>query len=102
MDEVLTMPSAEDAAQLQVILSQCITEIDRLREIMCQDDIEIARMTLRSRGLRHGRAPFLRKSRPCELCRDSEEANKAAVPYVVTAAFVVSVAIMQNFRDVSG
>ena len=43
MDEVMTMPSAEDAAQLKVTLSQCITEIDRLRELMRQDDIKIDR-----------------------------------------------------------
>ncbi len=52
MDEVLAInPSAEDVAQLQLILSQCITEIDRLREIMSQDDIEIARSQARTRAL---------------------------------------------------
>ncbi len=52
MDEALTMnPSAEDAAQLQVILSQCITEIDRLREMMRQDDVEITRSQARTRAL---------------------------------------------------
>ncbi len=52
MDEVLTInPNAEDAAQLQVILSQCITEIDRLREMMSRDDIEIARSQARTRAL---------------------------------------------------
>lgn len=51
MDEVMTMPSAEDAAQLKVTLSQCITEIDRLRELMRQDDIEIDRSRTRTRAL---------------------------------------------------
>ncbi len=52
MDEALTMnPSAEDAAQLQVILSECITEIDRLRELMRRDDIEIARSKARTRAI---------------------------------------------------
>ncbi len=52
MDEALTMnPSAEDAAQLQVILSECITEIDRLREMMSRDDVEIARSQTRTRAL---------------------------------------------------
>jgi len=51
VDEALTMPSAEDAAQLQLILPQCITEIDRLREIMRRDDVEIARSQARTRAL---------------------------------------------------
>ena len=52
MDEVLTMnPSPEDAAQLKLTLSQCITEIDRLREIMSRDDIQIARAQARTRAL---------------------------------------------------
>ena len=51
MDEVLTMPSAEDAALLKVTLSQCITEIDRLRELMHQDDIKIDRSRTRTRVL---------------------------------------------------
>lgn len=52
MDEALTMnPSAEDAAQLQLILSECITEIDRLREMMSRDDVEIARSQTRTRAL---------------------------------------------------
>jgi len=52
MDEALTMnPSAEDAAQLQLILSQCIAEIDRLRELMRRDDIEIARSQARTRAI---------------------------------------------------
>jgi len=48
MDDVLTMPSAEDAAQLKLTLSQCITEIDRLRELMRRDDIEIERSRART------------------------------------------------------
>jgi hypothetical protein len=51
MDDVLTMPSAEDAAQLQKTLSECITEIDRLRELMRRDDVEIARSQARTRAL---------------------------------------------------
>ena len=52
MDEVLTMnPSAEDAAQLQKTLSECIAEIDRLRELMRRDDIEIARSQARTRAI---------------------------------------------------
>lgn len=51
MDEVLTMPSAEDAAHLQLILTECITEIDRLRELMRRDDIEIARSQARTRAI---------------------------------------------------
>jgi len=51
MDEALTMPSAEDAAQLQRTLSDCIAEIDRLRELMRRDDIEIARSQARTRAI---------------------------------------------------
>ena len=51
MDEVLTMPSVEDAAQLQKTLTECIAEIDRLRELMRRDDIEIARSQARTRAL---------------------------------------------------
>ena len=51
MDDVLTMPSAEDAAQLQRTLTQCITEIDRLRELMQQDDVRIERSQVRTRAL---------------------------------------------------
>lgn len=51
MDEVLTMPNAEDAAQLQKTLSECIAEIDRLRELMRRDDIEIARSQARTRAI---------------------------------------------------
>lgn len=51
MDEALTMPSAEDAAQLQKTLSECIAEIDRLRELMRRDDIEIARSQARTRAI---------------------------------------------------
>jgi len=52
MDEVLTMnPSAEDAAQLQKTLTECIAEIDRLREMMRQDDLEIARSQARTRAI---------------------------------------------------
>ena len=51
MDEVLTMPSVEDAAQLQKTLTECIAEIDRLREIMSRDDVEIARSQARTRAL---------------------------------------------------
>jgi len=51
MDNVLTMPSAEDAAQLQETLSECIAEIDRLRELMRRDDIEIARSQARTRAV---------------------------------------------------
>ncbi len=48
MDELLTMPSAEDAAYLKQTLSECIAEIDRLREQMRRDDIEIARSQART------------------------------------------------------
>lgn len=51
MDEVLTMPNAEDAAQLQRTLTECIAEIDRLRELMRRDDIEIARSQARTRAI---------------------------------------------------
>lgn len=51
MDEALTMPNAEDAAQLQKTLSECIAEIDRLRELMRRDDIEIARSQARTRAI---------------------------------------------------
>jgi|GEM_PF-1324755 len=51
MDEMLMMPTAEEAAQLQLTLSQCIMEIDELREMMSRDDIEIARSQARSRVL---------------------------------------------------
>ena len=51
MDNVLTMPSTEDAAQLQETLSECIAEIDRLRELMRRDDIEIARSQARTRAV---------------------------------------------------
>ncbi len=52
MDEVLSMnPSAEDAAQLKLTLTQCIAEIDRLRELMRQDDMVIARSQARTWAL---------------------------------------------------
>ena len=52
MDEVLSMiPSAEDAAQLKLVLTQCLTEIDCLREQMSRDDVEIARSQARTRAL---------------------------------------------------
>lgn len=52
MDEALTMNlSVEDAAQLQRTLSQCLTEIDRLREQMSHDDVAINRSQARTRAL---------------------------------------------------
>ncbi len=48
MQDVLTMPSAKEAAQLKATLSECITEIDRLRELMRLDDIEIAHSRART------------------------------------------------------
>ncbi len=51
MQDVLAMPSAKEAEQLKATLSECITEIDRLREIMRRDDIEIARSQVRTREL---------------------------------------------------
>ncbi len=52
MDKALTInPSPEEAAQLQQTLSQCLAEIDRLREQMSRDDIEITRSQIRTRAL---------------------------------------------------
>ena len=45
------IPSAEDAVQLKLVLTQCLTEIDRLREQMSRDDVEIARSQARTRAL---------------------------------------------------
>lgn len=44
MDEMLTLaPAPEDDAQIQQAIAQCFAEIDRLRELMAQDQIEIDR-----------------------------------------------------------
>ena len=51
MDDVLTIPSVEDAAQLKLTLTQCIAEVDHLQELMRQDDIWIARSQARTRAL---------------------------------------------------
>lgn len=51
MDEVLTMPSAEDAAYLKKTLTDCIAEIDRLRAQMSRNDVEIAQSRERTWAL---------------------------------------------------
>ncbi len=50
MDKVLTI-SPGDAEQLRVTLSECVAEMKRLREIMKQDDIEIAQSQARTWAL---------------------------------------------------
>jgi len=50
MDKALTI-SRSDAEQLRMTLIECITEIDRLREIMKEDDIKIAQSQSRSWAL---------------------------------------------------
>lgn len=47
MDKVLTI-SRSDAEQLRMTLKECITEIDRLREMMQEDDIRIAKSQART------------------------------------------------------
>lgn len=42
MDKALTI-SRSDAEQLRMTLIECITEVDRLREMMKEDDIRIAK-----------------------------------------------------------
>ncbi len=52
MEEVLTgTPSSEDAAQLQLAIAQCLTEIAQLREQMSRDQIEIDRSRTRTQTL---------------------------------------------------
>jgi len=43
MEDALTMPTAEEVAHYQATILECFAEIDRLRELMRLDDIEIAR-----------------------------------------------------------
>ena len=47
INEALTI-SQSDAEQLRTTLSECIAEIDRLREIMKEDDIRIANSQART------------------------------------------------------
>lgn len=52
MDEALTRePIADDAAQMQTAIEQFLTEIERLREQMSRDQIEIDRARTRTRIL---------------------------------------------------
>ena len=53
MDKALTI-SQSDAEQLRMTLTECITEIDRLREMMKQDDIRIAQSQARSCAIMAG------------------------------------------------
>ena len=50
MEKTLTI-SQSDAEQLQVTLSECLAEMKRLREIMKQDDVEIAQSQARTWAL---------------------------------------------------
>ena len=50
MEKMLTITQS-DAEQLRITLSDCIAEIDRLREIMKEDDIRIAQTQSRTRIL---------------------------------------------------
>lgn len=43
MEDMLATPTAEEVAQYQATILECFAEIDRLRELMRLDDIEIAR-----------------------------------------------------------
>jgi len=47
MEKMLTITQS-DAEQLCMTLSECLAEMDRLREIMKQDDIKIAQSQARS------------------------------------------------------
>lgn len=52
MDETLTAaPPVEDAAYYQKAIAECSAEIDRLHEIMAQDQIEIDRSRARTRAM---------------------------------------------------
>lgn len=52
MDETMTAtPPAEDAAYYQKAIAECFAEMDRLHEIMVQDQIEIERSQARTRAL---------------------------------------------------
>ncbi len=50
MNKALTI-TPSDAEQLRVMLSECLAEMKRLREIMKQDDIEIAQSQARTWAL---------------------------------------------------
>ncbi len=50
MEKTLTI-SQSDAEQLGVTLSECLAEMKRLREIMKQDDVEIAQSQARTWAL---------------------------------------------------
>lgn len=50
MEKALTI-SQSDAEQLRMTLSECLAEMDRLREIMKADDIKIAQSQARSWAL---------------------------------------------------
>ena len=51
MDKGLTLGFGNGAEQFKATLAECITEIDRLREIMKQDDIRIEQSQVRTRIL---------------------------------------------------
>ena len=50
MGKMLTITQS-DAEQLRVTLSECLAEMKRLREIMKQDDVEIAQSQARTWAL---------------------------------------------------
>ena len=52
MDKGLTLGFGNGAEQFKAALSECITEIDRLREIMRQDDIRIEQSQAQTRILK--------------------------------------------------
>jgi hypothetical protein len=52
MEDALTIKSStEEAAQLQLAITQCLTEVDHLREQMSRDQMEIDRSRTRTRAL---------------------------------------------------
>lgn len=50
-DALTTSPAAEDAAQFQLAIAQCLAEVDYLREQMSRDQGEIDRSRARTRTL---------------------------------------------------
>ncbi len=52
MEDTLTIhPPLEDAAQFQAAITQCLIEVDHLREQMSRDQMEIDRSRMRTRFL---------------------------------------------------
>lgn len=52
MDETVSInPAAEDAAQLQLAIAQCLEEITELHRQMSHDQMEIDRSQMRTRAI---------------------------------------------------